>query len=102
MVLYGIREETGDLDLGCTGYLADQLEQKGFPTQHLPDGTRKITLNTNVEIFENWLYDTIKYIDDIPVISLPGLLEMKQYLGRDKDLKDIALIHKFIEKAGSL
>lgn len=101
MVLYEIREETNDIDLGCTSHLANQLEQKGFPTQYLPDGTRKITYSDTVEIFENWLYDQIHYVEGFPVISLPGLLEMKHFLGRDKDQRDIILIQNYIKKAGS-
>ena len=28
MVLYGAKEQTADIDLGCTSQLADQLQQK--------------------------------------------------------------------------
>lgn len=98
MVFYEIRNETRDIDLGCTQLLADQLEQQGFPTEYLSDGTRKITCGQDVEIFENWLYDSIQFIDDFPVISLAGLLEMKAYLGREKDHADIHLIKNYIAK----
>ena len=33
MVLYGLREQTSDIDLGCTSELADYLQEKGFPTK---------------------------------------------------------------------
>lgn len=98
MVLYGIREETQDIDLGCTKKLADILEQHGYPVELLPDGTRKITCGIDVEIFENWLYDSIHTIEGIPVISLNGLIEMKKHLGREKDLHDIQLIQNFLVK----
>ena len=53
MVFYGFRKETGDLDLGCTSKLADELEAKGHPVEIMPDGTRKICPVSDVEIFEN-------------------------------------------------
>ena len=33
MVLYGIREMTHDIDMGCTSMMADQLEKDGYETQ---------------------------------------------------------------------
>ena len=48
-----------------------------------------------MEIFENWKCGSIEYIEGIPVLSLDGLIEMKQDLGREKDFRDIALIKEF-------
>lgn len=96
MVLYGIRKETHDIDLGCTTKLADELEQKGFPVSVLHDGSRKILYGQDIEIFEAWLYDKVQTLDGIPVISVQGLVEMKTQLGREKDLRDIQLIEAFL------
>lgn len=98
MVLYGIREQTHDIDLGCTKQLADRLEAAGFRTERLPDGTRKIQIGDDVELFEDWLFDRIETVDGFPVISLKGLLLMKKSLGREKDLRDITLIEAFADK----
>lgn len=92
MVLYGIRAETGDIDMGCTTALADLLEARGYPTVKRADGSRKITIEDDVEIFENWLYDKVECYENIPLLSPQGLIEMKRFLGREKDLRDIALI----------
>ena len=46
------------------------------------------------EIFENWKCGFIEYIEGVPVLSIDGLIEMKQELGREKNLKDIALINR--------
>ena len=89
MVLYGLREATGDIDLGCTARLAGELERRGCPTVRLEDGTRKISLGDDCELFENWLYDRVETVEGVPVISLRGLLAMKQALGREKDRADI-------------
>ena len=42
MVLYGLREQTRDIDLGCTSALADALEQAGFPIEGKDNGLRHI------------------------------------------------------------
>lgn len=92
MVLYGIRAETGDIDMGCTTALADLLEARGYPTVKRADGSHRITIGDDVEIFENWLYDKVECYENIPLLSPQGLIEMKRFLGREKDLRDIALI----------
>ena len=92
MVLYGLRKQTSDIDLGCTSELADFLQEKGFPVEQLPDGTRKIVVAKDVEIFENWLEDRVERFEGIPVISIQGLIWMKRALGREKDFRDIQLI----------
>ncbi len=98
MVCYGIRAETGDIDMGCTADLADALEAQGYLCTKREDGTRKITLGDDVEIFENWLCDKIEIHDNIPLLSPQGLIEMKRFLGREKDLRDIALIEAWLNK----
>ena len=82
MVLYGLREQTSDIDLGCTSNLANLLQQEGFPVERMPDGTRKIVVAEDVEIFENWLEDKVERFEGVPVISIRGLIEMKRALGR--------------------
>ena len=97
MVLYGIREETADIDLGCTARLADRLEADGFLHAVMATGKRWFKVGSDIELFEDWLYDTIVLVDGIPVISVQGLIDMKKDLGREKDTKDIDLIGKYLE-----
>ena len=93
MVLYGLRDETRDLDLGCTTARADALEAAGVPYRCMDDGSgRWFTLDRDVEVFENWLLDRVELVEGVPVISLQGLRQMKAALDREKDRKDIALI----------
>ena len=94
MVLYGAKEQTADIDLGCTSQLADQLQQKGCAVERMPDGTRRIVYDGQVEIFENWLEDQVVLWEGVPVISRKGLVAMKQKLGREKDFRDIALLRQ--------
>lgn len=101
MVLHGFRPQTRDIDLGCTALLADKLERQGYAVSYCEDGTRKILYSENIEIFENWIEDTVEIIDGVPVVSIDGLIEMKKKLGREKDLEDIALIEK-VRKNGRI
>ena len=92
MVLYGLRAETADVDLGCTARLADRLESDGFSCLRTGDGNRRFAVGEDVEIFENWRYGSVETVSGFPVVSLAGLREMKSALGREKDIRDIALI----------
>lgn len=98
LVLYGIKEETRDIDLGCTSKLADKLQSEGYYTEVLNDGTRRIQLSDSVEIFENWIEDKVAMVEGIPVVSVEGIILMKEKLGRNKDLRDICLIKKWQNK----
>ena len=96
MVLYGLRQETQDLDLGCTTAWADTLEAAGVPFRPMDDGRgRWFKLMEEIEVFENWLVDRVELVEGVPVVSLRGLRQMKAALGREKDLRDIELIDAF-------
>ena len=95
MVLYGIKTETPDIDLGCTKQMADVLSQE-YDVTIMPDGTKRFKIDDDIEIFEDWLSGEVILLNDIPIVSLEGLIAMKEALGRDKDQKDIALIRKFM------
>lgn len=96
MVLYGIREQTADIDLGCSAELADRLEADGFLLRRTADGKRWFRYGDSIEIFEEWLQDSTVAMDGFPVVSVKGLIGMKQELGREKDLKDIELMRAFL------
>ena len=98
MVLYGLRPETGDIDLGCTRKLADRLQAQGCPVSMMPDGTRKLSPETDVEIFEEWRSGEVVLVDGVPVVTLQGLIDMKRQIGRGKDLRDIRLIEARLEE----
>ena len=98
MVMYGIREQTHDIDLGCTRDMADLLEQGGYLVRRTDDGKRKFRYGQNIEVFEDWLYDTAQKKDGFNVISIEGLKQMKRLLGREKDKRDLQLIEDFMNK----
>ena len=98
MVLYGIRDVTRDIDLGCTSKLADELEGGGYPSEVLSDGSRRIVFSEEIELFENWIEDQAVLLEGIPAVSLKGLIRMKEKLGREKDRNDILLIKEHLAK----
>ncbi len=102
MVLYGLREETADIDLGCSGALAERLAAEGCPVKRMPDGRRAFQPEAQLELFEGWLSDRVVTVEGIPVVSLRGLLEMKRALGREKDLRDAACIEAFLADGGEI
>ena len=92
MVLYGFRPETGDVDLGCTAALADRLEAEGCLQGRAPDGMRHFHLGERIELFENWMADAVTEYEGVPVVTVEGLLAMKEKLGREKDRADVERI----------
>ena len=98
LALYGIREQTADIDLGCSSKMADLLEADGCLVRKTPDGKRCFRYGESIEIFEDWLRGSVETVDGIPVASLPCLLEMKRALGREKDLRDIERIREYLAR----
>ncbi|MBR2600407.1 MAG: hypothetical protein IKD84_05830 [Erysipelotrichaceae bacterium] len=98
MVIYGLREQTHDIDMGCSKEMADLLERDGHLHKISPDGRRSFRIGELIEVFEGWICDKTVEIEGFQVISLKGLLEMKRGLGREKDLRDIRLIEEYMKE----
>jgi hypothetical protein len=94
LVLHGLRAETADIDLACTKKLFCELLLQGYTAEKNELDYRKISLEENIEIFEEWNVDGIIFIDDIPTANLEGLKEMKIKMGRAKDIQDLKLIEE--------
>ncbi len=99
MVFYGMKEETADVDLGCGAALASRLEKDGFLYRRTEDGMRHFRYGENVELFEGWMADAVVTVEDVNVVTVEGLLEMKRRLGREKDLRDIERIERWLANA---
>lgn len=98
MVIYGLREQTHDIDMGCSKEMADLLERDGYQCVISPKGRRSFRIGELIEVFEGWICDKTVEIEGFQVISLKGLLEMKKGLGREKDLRDIRLIEEYMKE----
>ena len=98
MVLWGIKKQTADIDLGCSSKLADRLSADGYPFRYTESGNRQFKFGDSIEIFENWLQDKVETMEGYQVVSLQGLIAMKQELSREKDLKDIEMIRAYLKQ----
>ena len=97
LLLHGIREETQDIDLACTASLAQKLIDDGFP-QSVRYGKRRIEIAEDFEVYEETSLPDFVLIDGIPAMTLDEVIAMKKRMGRDKDLRDLELIEKFLNK----
>ncbi|MDF2892234.1 MAG: hypothetical protein K0R80_2601 [Clostridia bacterium] len=96
LVLHGVKETTRDIDIGCSERLFDLLLQQGYQLKQLKS-FEGIIIDDCIEIFRNWQAEKIVYIEDTPVADICCIMRYKQNLAREKDLKDIELIHEYLE-----
>ena len=75
-----MEECTRDIDLGCSRELANQLQRAGYDTEFYEDGSRRIQYCPDIELFEDWRAGDLEVIDGISVVSLEGIIMMKQRL----------------------
>lgn len=98
LVLYGIKEQTRDIDLVCTTELADRLEAQGVAFRRSPLGnTRIFAYSGQIEVLENWETDEVIQVEGLPAASLLSIRKQKEALGREKDWADIRRIDAFLE-----
>ena len=97
LLLHGIRTETRDIDLSCTKALADELVAKGFPVSERY-GKRRIELAEDFEVYEEPSLPDFVLIDGIPAMTLDEVIAMKKRMAREKDLRDLELIEKYLNK----
>ena len=117
MEAFGIRKAK-DLDIVVTENLFAELMQKGWKlcecekcrAEWKLGSTDRILKGDGVDILSEYscgdsyyadTYELIRnaaIIDGVPYVQLRELLKWKKASGREKDLKDIALIEKFLAK----
>ena len=102
MVIYGIKDKTSDIDLGCNKRLADALEREGFLYGYTESGNRHFKYGEHIEIFENWLNDSVVIVEGFSVVTIRGLIEMKRELGREKDINDIRLMNEYLKQTNEI
>ncbi len=95
LVLYGVKPQTQDIDLGCTEEQFNELLKRGYRCQE-KKGNLCILIEDSIEIYRNWLPEKTVYIDGIPVADIACIRDYKRSLRREKDLKDLDLIEIFL------
>lgn len=101
LVVYGIKDHTRDIDIGCTHEFFEThcLTYPGQKTW--ADGMRSCEILPYVEMFEACAVQRVVLTHGIPLASLEDIIRHKRQLGRPKDIRDIALIkaHCSIEQS---
>ena len=102
LVLNGLKEYANDLDIDCSAELFDSFLLKGYMFKiyepkkgykaKIIDLTDDIQLIRKVDLNQN---DIVNF-EGFSVYTLEAVCKFKQFLGREKDLKDIELINKFL------
>ena len=97
MVLYGIKDTTSDIDIAVSDdYYSYLLSNYKCTFERVNEYDEKVYFIDNIINFSRTYYQENKdYINNIPLQSIEKLLELKQYLNRDKDKIDIEKIKKY-------
>lgn len=97
MLMFGLREETGDIDLKISDTLFNDLNEKGL-LKESPKMANLYEYGEDVELkAHEFNLATIEYIDGYPVESLEANLKWKLENNRDKDQEDIKKIQEYLE-----
>lgn len=102
LVLFGVKEKANDLDIDCDSVLYDSFLEKGHKewVYYPKEGhtARIIDLSEEVQLIrkESLNREDIVFIDGFPVYSVEAVRRFKEFLGREKDLRDIELIDKYL------
>lgn len=98
LVMHGIRNETLDIDIGCTPEAFDMLVNLGYHVTSSRSGLRKLSLNSEITVYEGFYTQRVHYIDGVPVADLASIRKTKATFGRPKDLSDIERIDQYLAR----
>jgi hypothetical protein len=103
MGVRGIRE-CHDIDMVVTEDLWDVMNDSGWEVRPKSDGSPRL-LKDEIEVWNSWkpgewdvdqLIRDAEVIDGLPFVTLESVLKWKRLLGREKDIRDIEMIEKFL------
>ena len=100
MVLLGIKEKTNDIDIAVKKeYMEYLLNNYNCTFEKINTYNEKVYFIDDIINFSTSYYKkNHTLIDNIPVQEIKDIVELKLYLNRDKDKKDIKLIKEFINE----
>lgn len=100
MVMYGIREYTSDIDIAVSNNLYNNLINNYKCTLERYDEQNKVNVYfiDNVINFSTNFYNDCKYkiIDNIKCQTIDAIIKMKKSFNREKDLRDIKELEKYL------
>lgn len=97
LVLYGIRNETNDIDIGCTKEVFNSLLENGYQAIESRSGLEKIIYSQDISIYKEWKVNEVMFLEGIPVADLKSILNDKIRFGRKKDVEDIIKIKELLK-----
>jgi len=95
LVLFGLREKAGDLDICVSEKLFETLKQRYHLTEDMKNSHGFYTLSDNVEIVVDFKFD-FTYKDGYPVQKLESILKFKEKRNAPKDQADIIRIKEYL------
>lgn len=99
MLLYGLREKAGDLDLCVSNELFEKLEEKYNLKEEDKNECGFYHISQDIEIVPNTKENfKMEYKDGYPVESLKNILAFKEKRNAPKDQKDIENIKKYLKE----
>ena len=99
MLLYGLREIAGDLDLCVSNELFEQLKEKYNLKENDKNECGFYHISKEIEIVPNSKENfKMEYKDGYPVESLRTILAFKEKRNAPKDQKDIENIKKYLKE----
>jgi len=100
----GIRD-CRDIDIIVTEDLWNKYKDKGWEMRTMPHGGQYL-INGEIELWKDWkpgewdieeLIAEAEVIDGLSFVKLEKVLEGKKLSGREKDLKDLEVIERFLQ-----
>lgn len=102
----GIRglKDCNDIDIIVKENLWNEYKEKNWEIKTMSHGSQYLW-NDEIELWKDWkpgqwdieqLIREAEIIDELPFVKLERVLEWKRQNSREKDLKDIKIIEKFL------
>ena len=94
LVLYGLRDLTGDLDLIVDNDVFEEYKKSHTPNKNNIIEMGFISITTMDNLFNNNNNNNviIEVVDGVKTVSLKDILNLKKKWNRQKDIKDIEVI----------
>lgn len=102
LVLHGVKEETKDIDISVTEDYYKYLEKNYECELERYDNKNDVNIyyiDDIINFSTNYYSDSeddFVIINGVKVQSIPAIIKLKETLNREKDIKDLKLIDKFL------
>ena len=100
MVLLGIKDTTKDIDIAVSDdYYEYLLKNYNCKFERINEYGKKVYfIHDNINFSSTYYKNNRLIIEEIPIQTANDILELKLFLKREKDYKDIELIKEYINE----